>query len=167
MSLYLWLIFRSNPFYEPKSDSPDQCTTESMLNTKRRAPLPPAAPSVTPARPAVPNDPKPAVPDKVSIPCPAIGLRELASSSPKVRNLPHILTIVLHDLLHFNSFSSFAAPVLILLHLLFFLSVPSLHIPPFCCSASVVCICYLNTGMHYVPYACVMSLLAQCFGACN
>ncbi|KAK3538127.1 hypothetical protein QTP70_030291, partial [Hemibagrus guttatus] len=77
----------SNPFYEPKSDSPDQSTAESMAvlkNTKRHAPLPPAAPSVTPAIPAVPNDPKPAVPDKVSITFPALGLRELASSSPKV-----------------------------------------------------------------------------------
>ncbi|KAG7328613.1 hypothetical protein KOW79_008557, partial [Hemibagrus wyckioides] len=76
----------SNPFYEPKSDSPDQSATESMLkNTKRRAPLPPAAPSVTPV---IPNDPKPAVPDKVSIPCPALGLRELASSSPKASPVP-------------------------------------------------------------------------------
>ncbi|XP_026799887.3 EH domain-binding protein 1 isoform X3 [Pangasianodon hypophthalmus] len=81
----------SNPFYEPKSGSPDQSTTESMAalkNTKRRAPLPPAAPSVTPASPAVPSDPRPAVPDKVSVTCPALGLRELASSSPKASPVP-------------------------------------------------------------------------------
>ncbi|MCI4382364.1 hypothetical protein PGIGA_G00014030 [Pangasianodon gigas] len=81
----------SNPFYEPKSGSPDQSSTESMAalkNTKRRAPLPPAAPSVTPASPAVPSDPEPAVPDKVSVTCPALGLRELASSSPKASPVP-------------------------------------------------------------------------------
>lgn len=88
----VWLILRSNPFYEPKADSPARSTTEStaaLKSTKRCAPLPPSAPSVTPAGPAVPSDPKPAVPDKVSITCPALGPRALVSSSPKVKSLPH------------------------------------------------------------------------------
>lgn len=152
-------VLRSNPFYEPKSGSPDQSATESMAasNTKRRAPLPPAAPSVTPASPAVPADPKPAGPDKVSITCPALGLRELASSSPKVRSLPQ-RPCSLHCFHHIFVFSSFCFLSLSL----FFSSSFLLSIP-----SSVVCICLLNTGMHYAPYACVMSLLAQCFGACN
>ncbi|KAM9465690.1 EH domain-binding protein 1 isoform 2-T2 [Clarias gariepinus] len=82
----------SNPFYEPNSGIPDQSITESTFagkNTKRRAPLPPPAPSVvTPACPAPPCDPKPAVPDKVPFTCPALGLRELASSSPKASPVP-------------------------------------------------------------------------------
>ncbi|TSU37052.1 EH domain-binding protein 1 [Bagarius yarrelli] len=76
---------QSNPFYEPKPDSQDQSATESMAaskNIKRRAPLPPAAPSVAPA------DPKPAVSAKVSVMSPAPGLRELASSSPKASPVP-------------------------------------------------------------------------------
>ncbi|KAI5622817.1 EH domain-binding protein 1 isoform X5 [Silurus asotus] len=76
----------SNPFYEGKSGSTYESATESpaaSMNIKRRAPLPPAAPTVTPASPAVPSDPKPAVPDKVPITCPAPALRELISSSPK------------------------------------------------------------------------------------
>ncbi|XP_060789416.1 EH domain-binding protein 1 isoform X2 [Neoarius graeffei] len=82
---------KSNPFYEPKSGSPDQSAAESTAaskNTKRRAPLPPAAPSVTRTSPAVPSDPKPAVPDKVFITCPALGPRDLASSSPKASPVP-------------------------------------------------------------------------------
>lgn len=81
----------SNPFYEPKADSPARSTTEStaaLKSTKRCAPLPPSAPSVTPAGPAVPSDPKPAVPDKVSITCPALGPRALVSSSPKESPVP-------------------------------------------------------------------------------
>lgn len=160
----------------------------ALRNTKRRAPLPPAAPSVTPAGPAVPSDPKPAVPDMVSITCPALGLRELVSSSPKVKSLPHLLMppqkngllfLMSHCFSIPSSFSVLAAVFLfLLLFILFSFALPSLHcprlspsplfsIPPFCCSASVVCIRHLNTGMHYAPYACVMRLLAQCFGACN
>ncbi|KAI5102689.1 EH domain-binding protein 1 isoform X3 [Silurus meridionalis] len=81
----------SNPFYEGKSGSTYESATESpaaSMNIKRRAPLPPAAPSVTPASPAVPSDPKPAVPDKVPITCPAPALRELISSSPKASPVP-------------------------------------------------------------------------------
>lgn len=81
----------SNPFYEPKADSPARSMTEStaaLKSTKRCAPLPPSAPSVTPAGPAVPSDPKPAVPDKVSITCPALGPRALVSSSPKESPVP-------------------------------------------------------------------------------
>ncbi|XP_060734983.1 EH domain-binding protein 1 isoform X2 [Tachysurus vachellii] len=78
----------SNPFYEPKSDESTTESTAVLKNAKRRAPLPPAAPSLTPVSPAAPSDPKPAVTDKVSIMCPALGLRELASSSPKDSPVP-------------------------------------------------------------------------------
>lgn len=192
----VWLILRSNPFYEPKADSPARSTTEStaaLKSTKRCAPLPPSAPSVTPAGPAVPSDPKPAVPDKVSITCPALGPRALVSSSPKVKSLPHSrVTLVLfffsfpvqngplcliHSAIFFFkllfrcryfllSVCSYLSPPALILPLFLSLHCPHLSpslllsIPPFCCSASVVCIRHLNTGMHYAPYACVMSLLA-------
>lgn len=101
----VWLILRSNPFYEPKADSPARSTTEStaaLKSTKRCAPLPPSAPSVTPAGPAVPSDPKPAVPDKVSITCPALGPRALVSSSPKVKSLPHSRVTLHHAKIFFS-----------------------------------------------------------------
>ncbi|XP_036450064.1 EH domain-binding protein 1 isoform X3 [Colossoma macropomum] len=82
---------KSNPFYEPKSSSPAQSTTEGSTekNMKRRAPLPPAVTSVTPSSPSV--TPKPAVSDKTpSGPAafPALVGRELVSSSPKPSPMP-------------------------------------------------------------------------------
>lgn len=155
----VWLILRSNPFYEPKADSPARSTTEStaaLKSTKRCAPLPPSAPSVTPAGPAVPSDPKPAVPDKVSITCPALGPRALVSSSPKVKSLPHSrVTLVfffsfpvqngplclIHSAIFFLnsysvvviSFSPFAATFLLLLlfFLFFFHSTAHISLRPF------------------------------------
>uniref|UniRef100_A0A3B4D433 EH domain binding protein 1 n=1 Tax=Pygocentrus nattereri TaxID=42514 RepID=A0A3B4D433_PYGNA len=81
----------SNPFYEPKSSSPALSTTEGSTEKtmKRRAPLPPAVTSVTPASPSV--TPKPAVSEKTpSGPpaFPALAGRELASSSPKPSPVP-------------------------------------------------------------------------------
>lgn len=156
----VWLILRSNPFYEPKADSPARSTTEStaaLKSTKRCAPLPPSAPSVTPAGPAVPSDPKPAVPDKVSITCPALGPRALVSSSPKVKSLPHsrvtlvfffffprskwpLMSYTFRHFFFFNSysvvvisFSPFAATFLLLLlfFLFFFHSTAHISLRPF------------------------------------
>lgn len=81
----------SNPFYEPKSDSLVQSITEGSAEktTKRRAPLPPALTSVTPASPSV--TPKPALSEKTPACPPAfpnLVARELASSSPKPSPVP-------------------------------------------------------------------------------
>ncbi|XP_062862865.1 EH domain-binding protein 1 isoform X2 [Trichomycterus rosablanca] len=78
----------SNPFFEARSGTPVESATESAAtskNAKRRAPLPPSA---TPADPVVPSEPKPAVPEKVPVACPALGPRELVSSSPKDSPVP-------------------------------------------------------------------------------
>ncbi|KAI4891255.1 hypothetical protein NFI96_014083, partial [Prochilodus magdalenae] len=81
----------SNPFYEPKSSSLAQSSTEGNTErtTKRRAPLPPAVTSVTPASPSV--TPKPAVSEKMPSAPPAFHVlagRDLVSSSPKPSPVP-------------------------------------------------------------------------------
>ncbi|XP_026873619.2 EH domain-binding protein 1 isoform X3 [Electrophorus electricus] len=78
----------SNPFYEPKPGSPALSTSR---NPKRRAPLPPATTSVTPASLIAPSTQRPAVAEKAPAgptPAPALAVRELASSSPKPSPVP-------------------------------------------------------------------------------
>ncbi|XP_066528544.1 EH domain-binding protein 1 isoform X3 [Hoplias malabaricus] len=79
----------SNPFYEPKSDSPAQSTAESSpeKTTKRRAPLPPALTSVTPASPAVISKPVEKTPPG-PVAFSGLAARELISSSPKPSPVP-------------------------------------------------------------------------------
>ncbi|KAG9268442.1 EH domain-binding protein 1 isoform X1 [Astyanax mexicanus] len=81
----------SNPFYEPKSDSLVQSVAESSAEktTKRRAPLPPALTSVTPASPSITPKPAPSERPPTTPPIfPNLAARELASSSPKPSPVP-------------------------------------------------------------------------------